>query len=255
MKRFVYALALIFLLTAPAFALSDEEYLKMRKSNSDFARADKKLSQVYSRLKSKLPKRVFAELQKSQREWVSSGRDEAAAALMNDGYSRLEAYTIATNDRADILPEIAAEISESLKNSRKSPPRKQEVQPKKIPDPEPEPEPDPEPEPTESAPLSISQIEGEYQSDNGFLTVRITDLNTSEVQVTFSRFKDGVHWTSKGWLENGVLELSDNNYSECQATLKFSAGSVKVEITDTDDWNEAVSPDFVLKGTYKKLKG
>lgn len=245
MRRFVFSLLLIFLMTAPAFSLSDEEYLRMKKSNADFARADKRLSQVYSRLRATMPKKVFAELQKSQREWIASGRDDAAASLISDGYSRLEAYTIATNDRADILPEIASEIRGNL-NAKKTPPRKK---PQKAPEPEPEPEIESE---SDSELPTLSQIEGEYQNKNGFLTVRIVDFNTSELQVTFGRFKDGVHWTSKGWLEDNTLEISDSNYSECQATLKFSSGSVRVEISDTDDWNEAISPDFVIKGTYRK---
>ncbi len=83
--------------------------------------------------------------------------------------------------------------------------------------------------------------------------MKIADRSADEIEVTFSRFKDGTHWTAKGWLEGNVLELSDSQYSNCQATLTFSRRSVKVDISDTDDWNEAISPDFVLKGTYRKL--
>ena len=280
MRRFFAALLLILLMFSPSFALSDSEYLRMRKSSRDFAQADKRLNNVWNRLRRTLPRRIFTRLDELQREWVKNGRDEEAESLMDDGYSRTEAYTIATNDRADALPKIAEDLRESrASNTQRTPQRRQrprieeseteppkrnhdddsesqpprKIQPAKTPEPEPEPTPEPEPEPEESETLRASDIEGEYQNDSGFVSVRITDINTDEMEVTFSRFKDGVHWTAKGWLDSNTLELSDTNYSDCQATLKFSRGSVKVEISDTDDWKEATSPDFVLKGTYRKL--
>ena len=294
MKRFVTALLLLLLMLSPASALSDSEYLRMRRSSADFSQADKRLNNVWNRLRRTLPKRIFTQLDRLQREWVKTGRDDEAAALMDDGYSRTEAYTIATNDRADALPKIAEDLRESrAQNTQRTPIRRQQkrneesetetprrkpirrnrdndsesesprrTQPVRTPEPEPEPTPEPvpepEPEPTESEPeesvtLRASDIEGEYQNDGGFVSVRLVDINTDEMEVTFSRFKDGIHWTAKGWLDNNTLELSDTNYSDCQAAMKFSRGSVKVEVTDTDDWNEAISPDFVLKGTYRKL--
>ena len=250
MKRFLATLSLLLLLTVPAFSLSDSEYLRMRKSNADFARADKRLNQVWAGLKKSLPKKVFAQLDKLQREWVASGRDDEAAALMSDGYSRMEAYTMATNDRADSLPKIADSLRPSARAKTPQPPAER-PKPARIPAQDPAPKPEPEPE--APAIFRASDIEGEYQNDSGFVSVRIVDINTDEVQVTFSRFKDGTHWTAKGWLDGNTLELSDANYSECQATLTFSAGTVKVDITDTDDWNEAIAPDFVVEGTYRKL--
>ena len=287
MKRFVTALLMMMLMISPAFALSDSEYLRMRRSSADFAQADKRLNNVWNRLRRTLPKRVFTQLDRLQREWVKSGRDDEAAALMDDGYSRTEAYTMATNDRAEALPKIAEELRESrAQNTQRTPIRRQrprtgedeEESPRRnpirrnhvddsesespkptqrvrTPEPEPEPasEPEPEPEPEEVVTLRASDIEGEYQNDGGFVSVRLVDINTDEMEVTFSRFKDGVHWTAKGWFDNNTIELSDQNYSECQATLKFSRGALKVDITDTEDWNEAISPDFVMKGTYRKL--
>ena len=276
MKRFVTVLALMSLMISPAFGLSDKEYLRMRKSNVDFARADRRLNQVWTNLKRSLPRKIFSQLDELQREWVSSGRDDEAAALMDNGYSRIEAYTIATNDRADALPEIAEELRESRgRNRNQNPTRKpqprNEVSPTqparktqihRDPEPEPEPEPitqpaktpEPEPEtvPEEPVNLKPSEIAGEYQNDSGFVSVRIVDINTDEAEVTFSRYKDGVHWTAKGWIDGNTLELSDSNYSSCQATLKFSRGAVKVEVSDTEDWADATSPDFMLEGTYRK---
>ena len=109
MKRVIIAVLLL-VLAVPAFALSDSEYLRMKKNNADFARADRRLTQVWRDLKDSLPRRVFTELQDLQNDWIFGGRDEAAERYMNEGYSRVEAYTMATSDRADELPDIARSL-------------------------------------------------------------------------------------------------------------------------------------------------
>jgi uncharacterized protein YecT (DUF1311 family) len=114
MKNMFAVLVLVMLTVSPAFALSDEEYTTLKKSNADFAKADRRLAQVWKELKADLYKDAFAELQKDQREWIDSGRDEEAQELMNEGYSRAEAYTIATNNRADELPDIARWVERNL---------------------------------------------------------------------------------------------------------------------------------------------
>ena len=111
MKRFLAVITLIFLLAVPALALSDAEFIRMKKNNADFARADRRLSQVWNRLRKELPKRVLNVLRDEQRDWVEYGRDEDAKAYMEEGYSRVEAYTMATSDRADYLPRRAREIT------------------------------------------------------------------------------------------------------------------------------------------------
>ena len=118
MKKVFAVVALVLAMAGAAFALSDEEYTSLKKSNADFARADKRLTQVWKKLKADLSKSVFAELQKDQREWIDTGRDEEADVLMNDGYSRAEAYTIATNNRADELPDIARSLAKSLRKRK-----------------------------------------------------------------------------------------------------------------------------------------
>ena len=109
MKRVIIAVLLL-VLAVPAFALSDSEYLRMKKNNADFARADRRLTQVWRDLKVSLPRSVFAELQDLQNDWIFGGRDEAAERYMDEGYSRAEAYTMATSDRADELPDIAQRL-------------------------------------------------------------------------------------------------------------------------------------------------
>ena len=118
MKKVFASIALLLIMAASAFALSDAEYLRMKKNNADFARADKRLTQVWNKLKTSLSKRVFAELQDLQKDWIAFGRDEEAEDLMREGYSRAEAYTMATSDRADDLPEIAEDIARRLRRRK-----------------------------------------------------------------------------------------------------------------------------------------
>ena len=108
MKKILSVLALLILISAPAFALSDAEYLKMKRSSQSFARADRKLTNTWNKLKKSLPDYAFQELQKNQRQWIKKDRDNEAKKYIKEGYTRTEAYTLATNDRANKLPEIAA---------------------------------------------------------------------------------------------------------------------------------------------------
>ena len=101
LKRFLLSIALLMSVAIlPAYALSDAEYLQMKK-NAAFAKADKNLTQAYKNAREEMSKNDFAELQKAQRKWISNGRDKRAKALMKQGYSRLKAYTQATQERAD----------------------------------------------------------------------------------------------------------------------------------------------------------
>lgn len=99
MKRFLSALALIMLLCVPAFALSDGEYLKMKKDPA-FKTADGHLSKAYSQAKTSMSKTAFEKLKDEQRQWVTDGRDKEAKSLIRDGYDKLDAYTQVTRRRA-----------------------------------------------------------------------------------------------------------------------------------------------------------
>lgn len=94
---------IVVVMAGSAFALSDKEYLRMKKSSAEFAEADEFLADAYSALKQVMSKSRFKTLQEEQREWIASGRDEEAEAFMNEGYSRIEAYTKATEERAEEL--------------------------------------------------------------------------------------------------------------------------------------------------------
>ena len=104
MKHLLSALALTFILTSSAFALTDSEYKEFMK-NSDFAQAEKELAETWSTAKSKMSPKFFERLQSEQREWLSHGRDKGAADLMkvDPELSRPEAYAQETNSRVEAI--------------------------------------------------------------------------------------------------------------------------------------------------------
>ena len=100
MKRFIAVAAVMCVLAVPAFALSDAEYSRMMK-DPGFARADAELNAAYSAAKEVMSKEDFADFRKDQREWLASGRDKTAKIFLDSGYSRVEAYTKSTLNRAE----------------------------------------------------------------------------------------------------------------------------------------------------------
>ena len=264
MKKFLSALMLLILISAPAFALSDADYLKMKRNSQSFARADRKLTNTWNKLKKSLPDYAFQELQKNQREWVKKGRDDEAKKYIKEGYSRTEAYTLATNDRANKLPEIAAMYEEDSENGFPvdEKPEKPQKTSKNIKNKvkEVNNEDDNYGEIEEerfSKDAETDEIiyEGNYTSrnKNAFMTVIILDRSSNEAEVTISLKKPEITWTSKGWInEDNVLELFDENYSSCQANLTFSKGRVKIETSPENDWDEVLDTDVRLDGVYDR---
>ena len=102
-KKFLSALAVLFLISSSALALSDSEYKELMKDSS-FADSEKELAKVWAEAK-KLPAKFFEHLQKEQREWVSHGRDERAESLMkaDKTLSRSEAYAQETGSRVEAI--------------------------------------------------------------------------------------------------------------------------------------------------------
>ena len=108
MKRILSAFVLVVVLAGSAFGLSDREYRRMRNESKLFRDADKKLSQVWSRIKSKITRpaeSAFEMLKAEQREWIESERDKTAEKYMTRGHARDEAYALATNKRIEELEE------------------------------------------------------------------------------------------------------------------------------------------------------
>ena len=239
MKRIFAVLALVLLMAGTAFALSDTEYLRMRQYSAQFARADKTLNRVWAGLKRSLPKNVFAELQELQNEWITSGRDLEAQEYIDDGYSKAEAYTIVTNNRAEALPKLAQDLRRNINSPRTRPTP-------------PAPKPEPVVQNGESDSEEVSDPSGEYESENAFMTVKIVDRSSMEAEVVISRWKDGVNWKATGWFDNGMIELSDPNYSTCQVSIVFDPDRARVVPSESEDWAKATADDFVIRGTYIK---
>ena len=98
-KILLLVFALMLAAAAPAFGLSDTEYRKMMK-NPEFAAADKELTSAYNEAKRIMSKSEFAGFRESQRDWIAKQRDVRAKTFMDDGCTRVEAYTKATIERS-----------------------------------------------------------------------------------------------------------------------------------------------------------
>ena len=119
MKRLLAALALILALSVPAHALSDEDYIRLKRY-PEFAEADRLLSRAYNDAKDAMSYTAFEELRDSQREWIDYGRDQEARRLMREEYSRVEAYTEAPRRRTAYIRQEISKHSARTPRSRTS---------------------------------------------------------------------------------------------------------------------------------------
>ena len=263
MKKIISALALLILMSGAALALSDAEYLKMKRNSQSFARADRKLTNVWNKLKKSLPDYVFSELQKNQREWIRKGRDDKAKEYIKEGYSRTEAYTMATNDRANALPALADDYLEDGMTEPGFPidePVRKPAPQKKVNDDVDDDDNKGEIEEERFSKDSESDeiiYEGNYTRRNAgnrgaFMTVLITDKNDMEAEVTISLQNPEVTWSARGWITDNVLELYDEEFPNCTANLTFSKGRVKIETSPEDDWDNALDENVRLDGIYDR---
>lgn len=232
MKRLFTVLMLVLLTASQVFALSDSEYLKMKKNNPGFARADKKLGQVWKELKNSMSKEDFEILLRNQRKWLSEGRDKNARAYMKEGYSRVEAYMLATNDRAKELPEIA----DNIKNSQ--------------------PENDNEEffdEDNEESEEDEKFVKTDKNGRKIFLTVEVTDKYSNYADVTFNFENSNISWTSNGWVhlvdDNVQIDLSDRNYP-CEVTVNYIENGIRVTTTGDEVWDDILGEGNRLDGVY-----
>ena len=122
MKRLLAALALILALYVPAYALSDEDYIRFRR-NPAFAEADRSLASAYNDAKDSMTHNAFEDLRESQREWIDYGRDREARRLMREDYSRVEAYTEVTRRRVAYIRRQISEHSARVPSQTPSRPR------------------------------------------------------------------------------------------------------------------------------------
>jgi len=213
-KFFISFLFLVTILATSAFALSDAEYKKMMK-NPEFARADKRLNQTWKKVSNLLKGAALDRLKKNQREWINEGRDYVANGFIEEGYSRVEAYTIATNMRSDELPTLVKSISSA--SSRKG--------------------------------VQGSYTRRDRRGGSSELEVRLLNSKTSEVEVNFSAVSDTGNtgeWSCRGKIKNGVLEIYDEE-AEAYATLNFNGDKVEVE---TEGLEFYLGVGVTLDGTY-----
>lgn len=108
MKRILSALVIVFVFSASAFGLSDKEYKRIKSSSKAFRDADRRLSQVWSRIKGKITRpaeSAFEILKAEQREWIESERDKTAEKYITRGHDHDEAYALATDKRIEELEE------------------------------------------------------------------------------------------------------------------------------------------------------
>ena len=120
-KNFLRIITVVVCLSLPgnAAALSDADYLQMKRDSPEYASAEQNLTRVWKDLKNSMPQDKYYILLQEQRDWIRAERDAFAAGYMRQGYSRVEAYTMATNDRANFLPERAREIINKVSAAQK----------------------------------------------------------------------------------------------------------------------------------------
>lgn len=102
MKSMTFFLILLvspFCFSGPLSALPDEEVQKLVKSNPDFARAETTLLDNWKLL----PKATRSKIREQQLKWIATERDKEAAAFMSQGFSFVQAYTLCTAARNNML--------------------------------------------------------------------------------------------------------------------------------------------------------
>ena len=115
MRRLFFVSAVIIILALPAFALNDSEFRELMK-DSDFKAADKELNNVYKQAQNSMTKSDFEKIKREQRQWIKTGRDNEAKKLIREGYSKSEAYTAATRNRAKKISQLINSTSNNANN-------------------------------------------------------------------------------------------------------------------------------------------
>lgn len=260
MKRIYLALLLVLTLCSAAFALSDKDYLRLKRNSKNFARADAELSEVYEEIKDTLSAREFERVKREQRNWIRTGRDAYAKKRMRAGDSRSEAYTEATLARVQELreryldEEPEAEPRPIIRNDQKV--RIPDTNPRPMPEPEPEPEPE-RPSRSSNAGLTVEDIQGIYKNHAGTV-MKISylgEVDDNEMQVNFDADDGESHerWTSRGVLEGTKIELDTEDNGAAILTFKNSS-TVNVKVDDSFRANGFFSDEVckTVEGTYDK---
>ncbi|MBQ7544127.1 MAG: DUF1311 domain-containing protein [Synergistaceae bacterium] len=226
MKRLLAALTLILALCVPAHALSDEEYIRLKRSPA-FAEADRSLASAYNDAKDAMSYSAFEELRESQREWIDYGRDQEASRLMRQDYSRVEAYTEVTRRRTAYIRQQISEYSARTPRNRPSTPRPAE--PRRNPN-----RPD------------FDIFTGQFSKDDDvYMSVQWVNKSSRLMGV---RLRCGdEEWFGKGRLHERELTAEAGSKS---VTLYFvNANAIRIETNEA--FNRAM--DFNAEGRYTRL--
>lgn len=110
MRKTVFFASALLLLALPfsAFALSDADYKRFAKESPAFAAADKRLVQVWEKLRKALPKKDYENLLIEQRDWLQRKRDIEAKAE-SDAPTLAAAYAAVTERRSAALESVLAQ--------------------------------------------------------------------------------------------------------------------------------------------------
>ena len=226
MKRLLAALTLLLALYVPAHALSDEEYIRLKRYPA-FAEADRSLASAYNDAKDAMTYSAFEELRESQREWIDSGRDQEARRLMRQDYSRVEAYTEVTRRRTAYIRQQISEHSARTPRSKSSTPKPAEQR-------------------RTSNRYDSDVFTGQFTKDNDvYMSVQWVNKSSRLMGV---RLRCGdEEWFGKGRLHDRELTAEAGSKS---VTLYFvNENAIRVETNDA--FRRAM--DFEAEGRYRRL--
>ena len=221
MKRLIAALAAVFLISAPAFALTDEEYSQLKNFFPGFAAAEEKLTRAFNEAEKVMDKSEFEALKEAQSKWIAEQRDVSANKFVQDDwYMVADAYTRVTLDRAEsIFARIRAIQNVAVDNVER-----------------------------------INDIAGDYAVRESELYMRLSLISRAELlfEVSFSgRGTAMVMYGNYKPGDNTMTFSNDNNEYGEQAVLTFQDNdTISVKVNDAFKDNS-----FDPEGIYKRKRG
>ena len=233
MKRLLAVLTLVLALYVPAYALSDEEYIRLKRYPA-FAEADRSLASAYNDAKDAMTHLAFEDLRESQREWIDYGRDREARRLIRQNYSRVEAYTEVTRRRTAYIRQQISEHSARTPRPRPSTTRPSTTRPS-----------EPRPRPNR---VNADEFAGQY-SKGKEVYMAVEWINRTERFMSVRLRCRDEEWTGRGRLHGRELTVESGSKS---VTLYFS-DDYTIRVNTNEAFRRAM--DFDAEGTYKRIYG
>ena len=220
MKRLIAALAAVFLISAPAFALTDEEYSQLKNFFPGFAAAEEKLTRAFNEAEKVMDKSEFDALKEAQSKWIAEQRDVSANKFVQDDYMVADAYTRATLDRAEsIFARIRAIQNIAVDNVER-----------------------------------VDDIAGDYAFSESDLYMRLSLISRAELLFEVSFSGRGTAMVMYGNYKPGdnTMTFKNDNYEYGEeAVLTFQdSDTISVKVNDAFKDNS-----FDPEGTYKRKRG